>query len=117
MQEEKLTALEKAILNYLQTFAIGKDQAIKGHQLKEYLGISDQRVFRGIIHNLRGKGFPILSLSTKTPGYFWPSCPEEGEQALDELTGRIIEMRIAAKGIRKGLEGKFGQQIKLDLPA
>lgn len=107
--------LKQQVLKYMELYCIGRENAITGEQLTGILGVKDRRILRSVIHELRLEQNPILSTCENPAGYFVPKDESEIGEAMRHFKSRMINQNKACKGIRLGLEKRFGKQIELDL--
>ena len=70
-----MKAKEKQLLEYLQRYCPGRENAISGKQLKKRFRIHEAEL-RKLVHNLRVDGAPICSDRT---GYFYPANAWDGD--------------------------------------
>lgn len=113
MNKQNSSFWKLKIMQYLESHCTGRNHAINAERLAFELGMIEKRMLRQLIHELRESGECILSVSQKPGGYFMPADPSEIEAGTREFVSRTIELRKAGKGIRQGLERRFGNQLKL----
>ncbi len=83
-----LTDLQNAILTQLRP---GKAHAIPGHVLAKRLGHNNDRTIREEIRDLIASGFAIASSNSKPMGFYLAESPEEVEEYMAVLQGRLVE--------------------------
>ena len=95
-----MKAKEKELLEYLQRYCPGRENAISGKQLKKRFRIHEAEL-RKLVHNLRVDGAPICSDRT---GYFYPANAWE----VIATIGHLRRMRDGVDASIHGLEGSMG---------
>lgn len=110
--------LQDIILDYLKTNCRGRANARNKVRIMADLDISDERIFREMIHQLRLAEVPILSRSKNPSGYYIAADETEAIEALQELNGRALDLHLVVKQIKRGLRKQFpDMQLPLDLSA
>lgn len=112
---QPMRSLPEQILKFLESHALGRENAITREKLSEIFNI-DGRTLREIIHRLRKAEQPILSVVIPPGGYFIPASIDEIDEAMTQLYSRQVELYKACLGIKRGLERRFpemNRQIKL----
>lgn len=109
--------LQEKILKYLKAYCEGRANARNKARIMADLGISDERVFREMIHQLRLAEVPVLSRSKPPYGYYLAASEHEAIEALRELNSRALDLHLVVKQIKRGLRKQFPdlKQLPLDL--
>ena len=89
-----MKAKEKELLEYLQHYCPGRENAISGKHLKKRFRVHEAEL-RKLVHNLRVDGAPICSDRT---GYFYPANAWE-------VIATIGHLRRMRDGVEKAIEG------------
>ena len=95
-----MKAKEKELLEYLQRYCPGRENAIRGKQLKKRFRIHEAEL-RKLVHNLRVDGAPICSDRT---GYFYPANAWE----VIATIGHLRRMRDGVEKAIRSLERSTG---------
>jgi predicted DNA-binding transcriptional regulator YafY len=95
--------IENAISDLLAILQIhrGKAGAITGKELAQVMGEQNDRLIRKEIRDLIADGFPIASSTEKPYGYFMAETPQEVEQYLKQLKGRLVEDAYRRRDFKK----------------
>jgi hypothetical protein len=65
------------------------------------MGEPDDRTIRKEIRELIASGYPIASSTEKPYGYFMAETPQEVEQYLKQLKGRLVEDAYRRRDFKK----------------
>lgn len=95
-----MKAKEKELLEYLQRYCPGRENAISGKQLKKRFRIHEAEL-RKLVHNLRVDGAPICSDRT---AYFYPANAWE----VIATIGHLRRMRDGVEKAIRSLERATG---------
>ena len=95
-----MKAKEKELLEYLQRYCPGRENAISGKQLKKRFRVHEAEL-RKLVHNLRVDGAPICSDRT---GYFYPANAWE----VIATIGHLRRMRDGVEKAIRSLERSTG---------
>lgn len=79
----------------------GKARAITGKELAQVMGEPDDRRIRKEIRGLIAEGHPIAASTEKPHGYFMAETPQEVEQYLKQLKGRLVEDAYRRRDFKK----------------
>jgi len=79
----------------------GKARAITGKELAQLMGEIDDRRIRKETRGLIAQGHPIASSTEKPYGYFMAETPQEVEQYLKQLKGRLVEDAYRRRDFKK----------------
>ena len=102
-----------SLLFYLRANCNGRDHAQSGAEVAAALNVTETKRLRETVNYLRKKNIPVGSCSK---GYFWPATAEESWDVYYYLVEGFAEQRLAAEGVRKGNQRRFGpRQLTLDL--
>ncbi len=88
----------------------GEANAITGKKLAAYLYESDTRNIRAAIRELVDEGCPVIGCNH---GYYIASSIKECQQGMNELKGRLIEMAIRRRNLKRAIGVNFAGQQKL----
>lgn len=87
---------EYKLLNYLSKNCRGKGRSVKGKHLAAMFDLKDTAEVRKIVNSLRVHGYPVGSGNA---GYYFMSNPQEVDETLAGLWGRIDAMMMAVNGL------------------
>lgn len=88
----------------------GKDNAVPGRKLMEYMGTKDLRAVSKAVEVARRDGVPICATtSPEGPGYFIAASPDELSGYLRSLDHRLKEIRATRSYMGDALEKMSGQ--------
>lgn len=87
---------EYSLLVYLSKDCRGKGKAVTGKHLAIIFNLNGTAEVRRLVNSLRVQGYPIGSCST---GYYFMSNPQEVDETLAGLWGRIDAMMMAVDGL------------------
>jgi hypothetical protein len=79
----------------------GKARAITGKDLARIMGDPDDRRIRKEIRGLIAEGYPIAASTEMPHGYFMAETPQEVEQYLKQLKGRLVEDAYRRRDFKK----------------
>ncbi|MCJ7654947.1 MAG: hypothetical protein MUO97_06550 [Dehalococcoidia bacterium] len=79
----------------------GKARAITGKELAQVMGEPDDRRIRKEIRGLIAEDHPIAASTEKPYGYFMAETPQEVEQYLKQLKGRLVEDAYRRRDFKK----------------
>ena len=99
-----MKAKEKQLLEYLQRYCPGRENAISGKQLKKRFRVHEAEL-RKLVHNLRVDGAPICSDRT---GYFYPANSGEVYTTILQLQRMELGLRMASSGMTRATRIKGG---------
>ena len=94
-----MKAKEKELLEYLQRYCPGRENAISGKQMKKRFRIHEAEL-RKLVHNLRVDGAPICSDRT---GYFYPANSGEVYTTILQLQRMELGLRMASSGMTRAM--------------
>lgn len=103
------------IMEYLASQCTGREHACTKREIMDYVEMTDERLFRKVIRELRSDGFPILSRSRPPAGYYLPAVESEAIEALRELNNRAMSLLRIHKRLREGLAKEF-PSFNLQIP-
>ena len=89
-----MKAKEKQLLEYLQRYCPGRENAISGKQMKKRFRIHEAEL-RKLVHNL-----PICSDRT---GYFYPANSGEVYTTILQLQRMELGLRMASSGMTRAM--------------
>ena len=92
-----MKAKEKELLEYLQRYCPGRENAISGKQLKKRFRIHEAEL-RKLVHNLRVDGAPICSDRT---GYFYPANSGEVYTTILQLQRMELGLEKAIRSLER----------------
>ena len=95
-----MKAKEKELLEYLQRYCPGRENAISGKRLKKMFHVREAEL-RKMVHNLRVEGIPVCSDRT---GYFYPANAWE----VIATIGHLRRMRDGVEKAIRSLERATG---------
>ncbi len=93
----------------------GKARAITGKDLAQLLGEPHDRMIRKEIRELIAQGHPIASSTEHPYGYFMVETPEEVDQYLKQLKGRLVEDAYRRRDFKKAAAGTLNEEKQLAL--
>lgn len=102
------------ILDILQLHR-GKARAITGKELARIMGEPGDRMIRREIRELIAEGHPIASSTEKPYGYFMADTPEEVEEYLGQLKGRLVEDAYRRRDFKKAAAKALSKEKQLAL--
>lgn len=107
--------LKKEIATTLYAFHHGRQRSITSKRLGQRLnlGRANATPVRVAIAELRMEGHPIASTNSAPKGYYIPANVEEANECLRHLRSRVKKICQAAAGVSKGLQARYGSQMKL----
>lgn len=95
--EQILTPTQGDFLYYIKAMHTGRGSAITSKDLRRF---GPGPTIRGIVHELRIKGYPICSESC---GYFYAETPEELHSTIKSMESRSKEISEVAEALDKVL--------------
>lgn len=91
------------IIDYIPT---GSDNPVTTAQLMQITGISNPRILRREIHDLREKGHVICSSTEPPAGYFIPSDKEEAARFIHSMESRRREIGRAIRAAKRYIKAE-----------
>ena len=102
-----MTEAELLLCRKLKRDHTGREKAIPGAMLAEYLRLSDTRQLRNVVNSTRRQGNPVISLNE---GYFWPDGWDEYvKHCINLLLDMSDEFKQNADDITESMNRMFGE--------
>ncbi len=93
--EPKISKKAQILVEYLEEFAKGEQNAITSKRLKS-MGFGTGVQIRGFVNSLRVHGYPICSSNN---GYFYAQSKDDIQQTINNLRSRMDSIREAYFGL------------------